>query len=120
MPIKVEWNKEHTWKVTKKYKNGKLVSFKYNGLWYYPVKDYSGRVTDSDGNTYIGSDVCNNCELEKRCVAFNPICNACHEYNEVEINWIGCENKNKNDRVWYCKETDCHVSVSEWLDWLNS
>lgn len=106
MSILVEWNKEHTWKVTKRYKNGKLVSFKYAGLWYYPVKDYSGRETDGNGNTYIASDVCDNCELEKWCVAFNPINNACGEHNEVETRWIGCENKNKNDREWIPKRKD--------------
>ena len=42
--IKVEWNKEHTWKVTKKLdKDGNVIAFKWMGDWYYPRKDYSGR-----------------------------------------------------------------------------
>lgn len=81
--IQVEWNKEHTWKITKKYVNGKLDSFRYKGLWYVPVKDYSGIETDGYGNTYIGSDCCDNCPLEKDCFAFNPINEACQEFNKL-------------------------------------
>lgn len=86
MAISVEWNKEHSWKVTKKIKNGKVVAFKYMGEWYYPVKDYSGRDC-MYGLQYIASDVCDNCSLESVCKADNPIHHACREANELEINW---------------------------------
>ena len=81
--IQVEWNKEHTWKITKKYVNGKLDSFKYQGLWYVPVEDYSGIETDACGNSYIGSDCCDNCPLEKDCFSSNPINEACQEFNKL-------------------------------------
>ena len=84
--IQVEWNKEHSWKVTKKIVNDKVVAFKYMGEWYYPVKDYSGRDW-IDGNCYIASDVCEHCALNNVCIANNPINNACAEANELEINW---------------------------------
>ena len=86
--IKVEWNKEHSWKVTKQLdKDGKVIAMKFKGVWYYPRKDYSGR--DYIGaEWYIGSDVCHNCVLQKFCKGDNPIWNACSETDELEINWI--------------------------------
>ena len=86
MPIKVEWNDAHSWKVTKKIKNGKVVAFKYMGEWYYPRKDYSGRDW-MYGSWYIASDVCDNCALEKVCKGNNPINHACEEADQSEINW---------------------------------
>lgn len=35
--LKVVWNKVHTWKILKRYVNGRLESFKYNGEWYVPI-----------------------------------------------------------------------------------
>ena len=82
MPRKVEWNKEHTWKILKQYdKSGKLCAIKFDGEWYYPKKDYSGR-DYMYGTPYIASDVCDNCALQHDCKAFNPINNACEERNE--------------------------------------
>ena len=86
--IKVEWNKEHSWKVTKALdKDGKVIAMKFKGVWYYPRKDYSGRDW-MYGSWYIASDVCDNCNLKKYCKADNPIWNACSETDELEINWI--------------------------------
>ena len=86
--IKVEWNKEHSWKVTKQLdKDGKVIAMKFKGVWYYPRKDYSGRDW-MYGSWYIASDVCDNCNLKKYCKADNPIWNACSETDELEINWI--------------------------------
>ena len=86
MALKVEWNDKHSWKVTKKIVDGKVVAFKYMGQWYYPVEDYSGR-DHIDGNYYIASDVCHNCALKNVCNGDNPIWNACQEADELEINW---------------------------------
>lgn len=86
--IKVVWNDSHTWKITKRYdKNGKLFGIIYRGRNFQPVKDYRGLVTDNSGNTYIGSDVCKYCALVKYCRAFNPINDACEEYDELNMNW---------------------------------
>ena len=84
--LKVEWNKEHTWKVTKKNVNGKVVAFKYKGEWYYPIKDYSGR-DYMYGTCYIASDTCEHCELHRECKTDNPIQHACEEADELEMNW---------------------------------
>lgn len=85
--IKVEWNDEHSWKVTKRYDNeGRVDAIKFRGDWYYPRKDYSGRDC-MYGSWYIASDVCDNCALQKFCKGDNPIWNACNERNELEINW---------------------------------
>ena len=85
--IKVEWNDKHSWKVTKELdKDGKVIAMKFNGEWYYPRKDYSGRDW-MYGSWYIASDVCDNCALQKFCKGDNPIWNACSETDELEINW---------------------------------
>lgn len=86
MALKVEWNDEHSWKVTKKIVDGKVVAFKYMGQWYYPEEDYSGR-DYMYGSWYIASDVCDNCALNDVCKGDNPIWNACQEANRLEINW---------------------------------
>ncbi len=54
--LKVVWNKGHTWKILKRYVNGRLESFKYNGEWYVPIEDNSGVGWDNSGNCYIESD----------------------------------------------------------------
>lgn len=38
---KVEWNKDHTWKITKYYKNDKLKKFNYYGDWFSASTDNS-------------------------------------------------------------------------------
>ena len=43
---KVEWNKEHTWKIVKYYKGGKLRKFKFGESWYWDV--YDGDCIDYD------------------------------------------------------------------------
>ena len=87
MKIQVEWNDTHSWKVTKHLdRDGKVVALKFKGKMYYPYTDYSGRVCEQ-GNWYIGSDCCDNCELQKYCKGFNPINNACEQVNRLEISW---------------------------------
>ena len=82
MRIKVEWNDNHTWKVTKEYDNkGNIISLRYKGVRFYPVEDYDGKCSDGCGNYYIGCDCCHNCVLENICKADNPINNACSEFN---------------------------------------
>lgn len=79
--LKVVWNKGHTWKILKRYVNGRLESFKYNGEWYVPIEDNSGVGWDDSGNCYIESDCCDNCALYQKCEAFNPINDACEEFD---------------------------------------
>ena len=87
---KVEWNKEHTWKVVKYYKNGKLKKFKFGNSWYWDVYDHSCIDYDECGNRYIACDGCANCELEDACKCDNPIQNACGEFDKISIHLEHC------------------------------
>ncbi len=88
--LKVAWNKEHTWKIVKKYVNGKLVAIKYKDNWFVPVKDFSGICYDDSGNSYIGGDCCCNCALNNLCKSSNPINDACSEFDMLNMRMEIC------------------------------
>ena len=95
--IKVEWNSAHTKKITKRYVNGKLESFVYNGLRYYPADGtFYCMEYDAFGNRYIGGDCCDKCELENECLNDKSgiFYNACSEFNLLCCYLIGT-NTNK-------------------------
>jgi len=78
---KIVWNKSHGWKIIKNYRKDKLCSFEFRGDTYIPIKDYIGLGIDERGERYIAGDACCNCPLDKYCKAFNPINEACEEFN---------------------------------------
>lgn len=116
---KVEWNKEHTWKITKYYKNNKLKKFMFEGIWYHAVYDHSCIDYDEYGNRYIACDGCDNCELEKECRADNPIHNACSEFHRSAIHLCSClppgkiPKLSKLDRRYMSKE-----EIKSWREWM--
>lgn len=82
---KVEWNKKHTWKVTKFYDKKGIVAFQYKGQWYTAYPDRTCYEYDDNGEYYIASDGCGHCDLEKYCKINNPIHNACAEFNKCAV-----------------------------------
>ncbi len=54
---KVEWNKEHTWKILKFYKEGKINKIQFEGVWYKPVVNTNSYERDEFGNRYIACRV---------------------------------------------------------------
>ena len=80
---KVEWNKEHTWKILKFYKEGKINKIRFEGVWYKPVVNTNSYECDEFGNRYVACDGCDDCALVDICHnsnADNPIGNACDEF----------------------------------------
>lgn len=102
--LKVDWNDDHTYKVLKYYRNGKLQAFKYDGSWYTAVFDPRGIEYDSSGNSYIDSDCCDFCSLVNLCAnrkyKHEPIYETCNEFNRLNIHIESCP----DPRTW--KEGD--------------
>lgn len=112
---KVEWNKDHTWKITKYYKKDKLKKFNYYGNWFSASTDNSCYDYDECGNRYIACDCCDNCSLEGDCRPDNPIYNACAEFDRCNISIHPCLPPNKRPKITIAMRKILNKEEIEWL-----
>lgn len=115
---KVEWNKEHTWKILKFYKDGKINKIQFDGVWYKPVVNTNSYECDEFGNQYIACDGCDDCVLVDICHnsnADNPIGNACDEFGMSPCCMIYTTPPNKQRKLsmWVRR----HIPKEEWDLW---
>lgn len=91
---KVQWNKKHTWKILKYYKEGKINKILFEGLWYRPVVNRNSFERDEFGNQYIACDGCDDCALVDVCHESNtdnPIGDACEWIKENFECYVGAD-----------------------------
>ena len=114
---KVQWNKKHTWKILKYYKEGKINKILFEGLWYRPVVNRNSFERDEFGNQYIACDGCDDCALVDVCHESNtdnPIGDACDEFGMSPCCMIYTTPPNKKGKLsmWVRR----HIPKEEW-DW---